>query len=231
MTQTMKMTKKYWEGAAYDEQRFRKLKTRVAQGEGLHLEFKKNTSNPQQVIRELIAFANTKGGTLLIGVSDQGTIPGVMHPDEELLPVIKLLKNRCRPFLKFKQEIIVTPKEKFVISLTVPSSKRKPHAFFETRNQKHAYFRIDDKTIRGSEELAQITFLKSRKQSVAFTYSEYEEQLMKYLQTHESISLHGFAKLTGLNLNQASTRLVKLVAANVLNIVPQEIEDRYVVGF
>ncbi len=227
----MKMTKKYWEEAAYDEQRYQQLKTLVARGEGTHLEFKKNASNVQQVVRELVAFANTKGGTLLIGVSDQGTIPGVMHPDEELLPVIKLLKNRCRPFLKFKQEIIVTPKEKFVISLTVPSSKRKPHAFFETRNQKHAYFRIDDKTIRGSEELAQITFLKSRKQSVAFMYSEHEEQLMKYLQAHESISLHGFAKLTGLSLNQASTRLVKLVAANVLNIVPQEKEDQYVVGF
>lgn len=231
MTQMMKMTKKYWEEAAYDEQRYQQLKTLVARGEGTHLEFKKNASNVQQVVRELVAFANTKGGTLLIGVSDQGTIPGVMHPDEELLPVIKLLKNRCRPFLKFKQEIIVTPKEKFVISLTVPSSKRKPHAFFETRNQKHAYFRIDDKTIRGSEELAQITFLKSRKQSVAFMYSEHEEQLMKYLQAHESISLHGFAKLTGLSLNQASTRLVKLVAANVLNIVPQEKEDQYVVGF
>lgn len=83
----MKMTKKYWEEAAFDEQRFRQLKTQVAQGEGLHLEFKKNTSNPQQVVRELIAFANTKGGTLLIGVSDQGTIPGVKHPDEELYPV------------------------------------------------------------------------------------------------------------------------------------------------
>jgi predicted HTH transcriptional regulator len=223
----MKMTKKYWEGAAYDEQRFRQLKAQVSLGEGLHLEFKKNTSNPQQVVRELIAFANTKGGTLLIGVSDQGTIPGVMHPDEELLPVLKLLKNRCRPFLKFKQEIIVTPKEKFVISLAVLSSKRKPHTFFETRNQKYAYFRIADKTIHGSKELTQITFLKSRKQNVSFTYSEYEELLMKYLQTHESISLHGFAKLTGLSLNQASTRLVKLVATNVLNIVPGEREDKY----
>lgn len=231
MTQTMKMTKKYWEGAAYDEQRYQQLKTLVSRGEGTHLEFKKNASNAQQVVRELVAFANTKGGTLLIGVSDQGTIPGVKHPDEELYPVIKLLKNRCRPFLKFKQEIIVIPKEKFVISLTIQTSKRKPHSFFETRNQKHAYFRIADKTIRGSKELTQITFLKSRKQSVAFTYSEHEEQLMKYLQTHESISLPGFAKLTGLSLNQASTRLVKLAVANVLNIVPQEKEDRFEVGF
>lgn len=227
----MRMMKKYWEEAAYDEQRFRQLKAQVSLGEGLHLEFKKNASNPQQVVRELIAFANTKGGTLLIGVSDQGAIPGVKHPDEELYPVIKLLKNKCRPFLKYKQEIIVTPKEKFVISLTVQSSKRKPHAFFETRNQKHVYFRIADKTIRGSKELEQITFLKSRKRAVTIAYSEYEDQLMKYLNIHTSISLTGFAQLTGLSQQQASTRLVKLVAGNVLNIIPKENEDQYVVAF
>lgn len=227
----MKMTKKYWEGAAFDEQRFRQLKAQVSLGEGLHLEFKRNTSNPQQVVRELIAFANTKGGTLLIGVSDQGTMPGVKHPDEELYPVIKLLKNRCRPFLKYRQEVIVTPKEKFVISLTVPPSKRKPHAFFEGRNQKQAYFRIGDKTIRGSKELEQITFLKSRKRGVTIAYSEYEDQLMKYLHTHASISVTGFAQLTGLSQQQASVRLVKLVAANVLNIIPKEKEDQYKVAF
>lgn len=227
----MKMTKKYWEEAAYDEQRYQQLKTLVARGEGTHLEFKKNTSNPQQVVRELIAFANTKGGTLLIGVSDQGAIPGVNHPDEELYPVVKLLKNRCRPFLKFKQEIIVTPKEKFVISLTVPASKRKPHALFETRNQKQVYFRIADKTIRGSKELEQITFLKTRKRNITITYTEYEDQLMKYLHTHTSISLTGFAQLTGLSQKQASARLVKLVAANVLNIIPKEREDQYVAAF
>lgn len=227
----MKMTKKYWEEAAFDEHRFRQLKAQVSLGEGLHLEFKKNASNPQQVVRELIAFANTKGGTLLIGVSDQGTIPGVKHPDEELYPVIKLLKNRCRPYLKYKQEVIVTPKEKFVISLTVQSSKRKPHAFFEARNRRHVYFRIADKTIRGSKELEQITFLKSRKRGVTIAYSEYEDQLMKYLHTHSSISLTGFVQLTGLSQQQAATRLVKLVAANVLRITPNESDDNYALAF
>ena len=38
--------------------------------EGKTLEFKRDLSSPQGVLRTLVAFANTAGGTLLIGVED-----------------------------------------------------------------------------------------------------------------------------------------------------------------
>jgi ATP-dependent DNA helicase RecG len=42
----------------------------VAQGEGQHVEFK--TSFNEDVIETLVAFANAKGGKVVVGISDRG---------------------------------------------------------------------------------------------------------------------------------------------------------------
>ena len=49
----------------------------VNQGEGQRLEFKKKVDYPEKVVKEVIAFANSDGGNLLIGVDDDGNISGV----------------------------------------------------------------------------------------------------------------------------------------------------------
>lgn len=61
----------------------RELKKLASEGEGIQLEFKLKATYPEKIVRELIAFANTEGGTLLIGVDDDGSIPGVKYPEEE----------------------------------------------------------------------------------------------------------------------------------------------------
>ena len=43
----------------------------LKQPEGKTLEFKRDLSSPDGVLRSIIAFANTAGGTLLIGVEDK----------------------------------------------------------------------------------------------------------------------------------------------------------------
>ena len=57
---------------------------RVVQlGEGLTLEFKTRVPKPERIAKEVIAFANTIGGRLLLGVDDDGTVKGVRDSDEE----------------------------------------------------------------------------------------------------------------------------------------------------
>lgn len=43
----------------------------LARHEGKNLEFKQDLSSPDAVLRSIIAFANTSGGTMLIGVEDE----------------------------------------------------------------------------------------------------------------------------------------------------------------
>lgn len=54
-----------------------KLQNLISQGEGQTLEFKRSTAEIDKAIQELVSFANTNGGTILIGVSDEGRIIGV----------------------------------------------------------------------------------------------------------------------------------------------------------
>ena len=44
----------------------------IAQGEGKTLEFKRELPRFEQIAKTVIAFANTSGGRLLIGVDDDG---------------------------------------------------------------------------------------------------------------------------------------------------------------
>ena len=69
------------EAASVDPHEIHELKRLALEGEGLQLEFKRKASHPEKIVRELIAFANTEGGTLLIGVDDDGSIPGLKYPD------------------------------------------------------------------------------------------------------------------------------------------------------
>lgn len=53
----------------------------LAQAEGKALEFKRDLSSPEKVMRTVVAFANGAGGTLLLGVEDGSRrVRGVADP-------------------------------------------------------------------------------------------------------------------------------------------------------
>ena len=58
--------------------------------EGKTLEFKRDLSSLQPILKTLVAFANTSGGTLVIGVQDDGAVVGIadaLREEELLMPV------------------------------------------------------------------------------------------------------------------------------------------------
>ena len=57
------------------------LLERIALGEHTRQQFKRTFSSPDALAAELAAFANSGGGTLLIGVDDDGTVTGLGAAD------------------------------------------------------------------------------------------------------------------------------------------------------
>ncbi len=49
----------------------------ISQGENQAVEFKSVSVRVESIAKELVAFSNTQGGTLLIGVEDNGLISGI----------------------------------------------------------------------------------------------------------------------------------------------------------
>lgn len=63
----------------------------IERGEDSHLQFKQVVNNSESLAGELVAFSNSKGGKIIIGVSDQGTIIGLSP--EDIRRINQLLSN------------------------------------------------------------------------------------------------------------------------------------------
>ncbi|MFA6007949.1 MAG: ATP-binding protein, partial [Candidatus Shapirobacteria bacterium] len=53
----------------------------IGLGEDSHTQFKKTITNPASIAGEIVAFSNSKGGRIIIGVNDQGTVVGLSVDD------------------------------------------------------------------------------------------------------------------------------------------------------
>jgi predicted HTH transcriptional regulator len=217
------------ESSSFNPQQFQQLKKLVAQGEGLTLEFKRKASFPEKIVREMIAFANTKGGILLIGIDDNGDIPGLKHPEDDY-HVLKQALKKCKPALKTQETFIAVGPSRTVIQYEIPESKKKPHYLVHDDKQE-SFVRVADKSIQASREMREIVKRSQLQKDIRFHYGEHERMLMQYLDSNNSITLHEFRKLSGLKKFYASKKLVLLVLADVLKITPHERGDLYSLAF
>ena len=55
----------------------RELLDLIEEGENIQCEFKRQFTTPEKIAREMIAFANTKGGFIIFGVDDDREVVGV----------------------------------------------------------------------------------------------------------------------------------------------------------
>ena len=214
------------ESIPFDPEKVVQLGKLVSQGEGQHLEFKRKASYPEKVVREMIAFANTEGGILLIGVDDNKSIPGVKFPEEESMAIHAVLKKQCRPGLTFHESIIPISEKRFVLQWRIPKSDRRPH-FLISDGSRNAFVRHKDQSIVASAEMCEIIRRSKSKQGARFTYGEAEQKIIHYLDEQHAISLKEFSQLTGLNRFMASRKIIRLVLANILKITATDKGDLY----
>src|SRR3954467_11598225 len=97
------------------------VKKQIFEGEGVTLDFKKTITSCEKIARTMVSFANNKGGKLLIGVLDDGTIKGVKSEDEERYMITRAAHMFIRPALEpIFEEIYVDDKLVLVVD-TLPS--------------------------------------------------------------------------------------------------------------
>lgn len=197
------------------------------QGEGLKVEFKKKAAFPDKIVREIIAMANTEGGVLLIGVDDDGTVSGQRFIEEEVFVMEKAIRELIKPALEYQVEVIKLNAKKGVAVFQIPKSQQRPHYLLD-QSRKRAFVRVADRSIQASKEMWEILKRDKKQQDMVFTYGEKETVLMKTLAEKGKVTLNDFQNLAKLPRFLASKTLVRLVLANVIQIVPQEKEDFYI---
>ena len=134
------------------------IKELLKSPEGLMLDFKLHISNPEKLAKTLTAFANTEGGSIVIGVSDKKDLVGI-DPEEEIFMVEKASTNYCSPPVPFDFEVFETDvsngteelKDIYILKINVGKSTNK-HYFKDVTGKNILYKRIYDRTIPTTEQ-------------------------------------------------------------------------------
>jgi ATP-dependent DNA helicase RecG len=98
----------------------------IAQGEGNTIEFKESLPVPAELAKAMVAFANTDGGWLLVGVTDRGDVRGVTFGDREAQLVLNVARNNCVPHLQPTTETVELD-DKTVAVIRVERGRQKPY--------------------------------------------------------------------------------------------------------
>lgn len=78
--------------------------------------------------REIIAFVNTNGGTIYVGVQDSGEIVGLVNADFVMQQISNSLRDSVRPDVSMFTKIELLQEErKFFIKLTVSQGTKRPY--------------------------------------------------------------------------------------------------------
>ena len=82
------------------------LKDLIQQPESKTLEFKRDLSSPRPVLKTLVAFANSAGGRLVLGVTDDRQVIGVANPLDEEERLANMIADSITPRLVPNVEMV-----------------------------------------------------------------------------------------------------------------------------
>lgn len=102
------------------------LKNILQQGENSSVEFKESAVRPESVAREMVAFANSAGGVIIIGVADDGTLRGIDADKNIEEWVMNIARTSVSPALNVIFER-VDIEGTLLGAITVPKGADKPY--------------------------------------------------------------------------------------------------------
>ncbi len=202
------------------------IKKLIFEGEGVSLDFKKTISSCEKIARTMVSFANNKGGKLLIGVADDGTIKGVKSEDEERYMITRAAHLFARPALEPAFEEIYVD-DKLVLVVDTPESSLKPHYALAEDGKWWVYVRVKDKSVLASKIVVDVLKHSSDDKGVLITYSSNEKTLLEYLDKTDKITVKECCELLSLPRRRAQRILVDLVLSGVIRIHTTEKEEYY----
>ncbi len=118
------------------------LEDLLRQHEGKTLEFKRDLSSPAPALKTMVAFANSAGGRLVVGVEDRSrAVIGVKAPLDLEERLANLVADSIEPRLVPEIEVVPWRKTQVVVATVHPSGTR-PHHFKADGPARGTYVRL-----------------------------------------------------------------------------------------
>ncbi len=198
----------------------------ISEREHSTLEFKMQVTQLNKIARTICAFANTKGGRLLIGVMDDGEIVGVVHVEKAQRKLREAASVYCDPpvelaFETFEEDYLI------VLVATIAESQQKPHRVQQKNGEWQTFIRAGNST-RKASKLVEKTLLNADEPTVTRRKLNSKEQgLVAFLEKRESITVLRFAQLMNISKRRARRMLTDLVREGILHLHDDQKEDYY----
>lgn len=183
-------------------------------GESEYLDYKQSITDAGKIAKTIVAFANGKGGTLLIGVKDNRRISGVRSEDEKYM--FDLAVNfYCKPKIEIKvieHEI----DDKTVLECVVYTGEKPPYLAKNDENKWITYLRVNDQTLKAGAIAVQVMKRKTTGVPTIIKFQDEEKLLLEYLATKNEITLKEYQKMISSNRWKTSKILINLVSAGIV---------------
>lgn len=103
-----------------------RLQQLLAQGENSSVEFKLEEARAENLAKELVAFANSQGGVLLLGVADDKSCVGVTDPERQEERICNIARTSVVPPIQIAVDRVVVD-GKTILWISVPKGRERPY--------------------------------------------------------------------------------------------------------
>lgn len=191
------------------------LEQMIAQREGVQLDFKQSISSSKKIARTLAAFANNRGGKLLVGVNDNGHLVGC-DAEEEMFMLYEAAEHFCDPPVDIFFTIYETVDDLSVLVAEVKNSLRKPHFALDDHDEWQLYMRSNDKTMVASKNTQKMLEYEQVDGASKYTLDSKEQFVLDYLQKNDVLLPKEYARRINISLQRANAILVKLTKLGLI---------------
>jgi hypothetical protein len=190
----------------------------IINGEGLQLDFKHTISDAYKIAKTICAFANTKGGTLLVGVRDNKTIAGVKSEEEKYM-IEMAAQLYCVPpiDLKFTEHVV---EKKIILEVTIDESNNKPVFALDSEKKQIVYIRQEDQTFKAG--IVTYEWLKFNNKSHNLsknTYGFFESEIMQLMRKNGPLKLNNLLNSLPFKKRTIIRSLIKLLNMNIISVL------------
>lgn len=127
---------------------------------------------PKSWCKSVSAFANTFGGTLFFGVSNEGEVVGVQNPERDAEKISEIIKSRLNPIPEFKLRFHKED-EKVLIILDIHKGEETPY-YYAADGVFEAYVRVGNESVKATSEEVKRMVLRGKNTSYDLQNSTYK---------------------------------------------------------
>ncbi len=180
------------------------LHKKICKGEGVAQDFKQAITNKYKIAKTIASFANNKGGSILVGIADNGTIMGI-DAEEEMYMLFEAAEHLNAPPIDLSFIIYDNVEENLqVVEAVIANSLKKPHLTMDEKGEWHVFIRSEDQSKAASKQMSKYFDSTNHKEKL----DSKEQGLLDYLNKNKTVTIKQFAKY--LNIGERRARQIVL---------------------